>query len=63
MMHSIYSTTAEATELIVPYLLDNGYQLVTVSELITYKLGKDVTPGVRYYSGYTIRANKDCSCD
>jgi len=63
LMHSIYSTTAEATELIVPYLLDNGYQLVTVSELITYKLGKDVTPGVRYYSGYTIRANKDCSCD
>ena len=63
LMHSIYSTTAEATELIVPYLLDNGYQLVTVSELITYKLGKEVTPGIRYYSGYTIRDNKDCDCD
>lgn len=63
LMHSIYSTTAEATELIVPYLLDNGYQLVTVSELITYKLGKEVTPGVRYYSGYTVRNNKDCDCD
>ena len=62
-MHSIYSTTAEATELIIPYLLDNGYQLVTVSELITYKLGKEVTPGVRYYSGYTVRNNKDCNCD
>lgn len=63
LMHAIYSTTAEATERVVPYLLDKGYQLVTVSELITYKLGKEVTPGVRYYSGYTIRDNKDCDCD
>lgn len=63
LLHSIYSTTAEATELFVPYLLDKGYQLVTVSELITYKLGQEVKPGVRYYSGYTIRDNKDCDCD
>ena len=63
LLHSIYSTTAEATELFVPYLLDKGYQLVTVSELITYKLGKEVTPGVKYYSGWTERDNKDCDCD
>lgn len=33
LMHSLYDSTATATEIIVPWLLSQGYQLVTVSEL------------------------------
>ena len=39
LMHSIYSSSAEATERIVPELVEQGYQLVTVSELLQYKYG------------------------
>ena len=34
LMHDIYSETAKAVEDIVPELIDEGYQLVTVSELL-----------------------------
>ncbi|MCI5536268.1 MAG: polysaccharide deacetylase family protein [Clostridiales bacterium] len=43
LMHSIYDSTARATEMIVPYLKKKGYQLVTVSELIKYRY--DEQPG------------------
>lgn len=33
LMHSLYASTAKATEIIVPWLISQGYQLVTVSEL------------------------------
>lgn len=33
LMHSLYSSTASATEVIVPWLISQGYQIVTVSEL------------------------------
>lgn len=33
LMHETYETTAEAVEYLVPYLKDQGYQIVTVSEL------------------------------
>ena len=36
LMHSLYPSTAEACERIVPDLIDAGYQLVTVSELMEY---------------------------
>jgi peptidoglycan/xylan/chitin deacetylase (PgdA/CDA1 family) len=36
LMHSLYMSTAEACERIVPELMDQGYQLVTVSELMQY---------------------------
>lgn len=36
LMHSLYTSTAEACERIVPELMDQGYQLVTVSELMHY---------------------------
>ncbi len=39
LMHSIHESTADATELIIPWLAENGYQTVTVSELIKYKKG------------------------
>ena len=37
LMHSIYNSTAEAVEELVPQLLAKGYQLVTVSEMAKYK--------------------------
>lgn len=37
LMHSIYNATADAVEELVPQLLKDGYQLVTVSELAKYK--------------------------
>ena len=40
LMHSLYPSTAQACERIVPELMDQGYQLVTVSELMHY-LGVD----------------------
>lgn len=51
LMHDVYDATAEATEIIVPWLIKQGYQLVTVSELmqaINIKLQK----GVTYYNAY-----------
>lgn len=37
LMHDIYRATANSLELIIPKLLEDGYQLVTVSELLHYK--------------------------
>ena len=40
LMHGIYSSTAEATAYLVPYLQEQGYELVTVSELVWAKYGE-----------------------
>lgn len=37
LMHDIYSATANALDIVIPKLLDRGYELVTVSELFYYK--------------------------
>lgn len=37
LMHDLYLPTAEASEAIIPYLVKEGYQLVTVSELFEAK--------------------------
>lgn len=37
LMHDIYRATANSLEIIIPKLLNDGYQLVTVSELFYYK--------------------------
>ncbi|MCD8376574.1 MAG: polysaccharide deacetylase family protein [Oscillospiraceae bacterium] len=34
LMHDIYDTTAQACQQVVPWLLEQGYQLVTVSQLM-----------------------------
>lgn len=47
LMHSIYASTADATEVLVPELIEKGYQLVTVSELAYYK-GKKLETGKVY---------------
>lgn len=51
LMHDIYEATAEATQTIVPWLINEGYQLVTVSELMRYR-GIKLQKGVTYYNGY-----------
>lgn len=50
LMHDIYDSTAEAVEIIVPKLKEQGYQIVTVSELAQYK-GKTLEAG-NIYSGF-----------
>lgn len=37
LMHELYAKTADAVEIMVPKLIEQGFQLVTVSELIEYK--------------------------
>lgn len=37
LLHDIHEETAEATERLIPDLIDMGYQLVTVSELMYYR--------------------------
>lgn len=48
LMHSIHDSTADATELIIPWLKSQGYQIVTVSELIKYKTGSEPKGGTTY---------------
>ena len=48
LMHSIYNETADATAKIVPWLKKQGYQTVTVSELIKYKTGETPKAGNLY---------------
>ena len=45
---NIYDETATAIETLVPYLVDQGYQLVTVSQLIQAKTGGAPVPGTIY---------------
>ena len=51
LMHDIYQSTADASEVIIPWLINQGYQLVTVSELMHYK-GIELKNGVTYYNAY-----------
>lgn len=50
LLHDIHPTSVEATEKFVPWLKEQGYQLVTVSELLAYKYKKD--PSIPEYYGY-----------
>lgn len=49
LMHDLYTSTAEASEKIIPKLVDQGYQLVTVEELAYYK-GYSLSTGKTYSS-------------
>ena len=51
LMHDIYSTTVDACERVIPDLLAQGYQLVTVEELAASR-GYELKPGVTYF-GFT----------
>lgn len=50
LMHDLYSTTADAVEILVPRMRKKGFQFVTVEELFYYK-GIDAEKGKVYYSG------------
>ena len=52
LLHSIYESTVAATEVLVPWLLEQGYQLVTVSELIQLRFGDQVEPNRTYNYDY-----------
>ena len=49
LFHDIYDPTAAAVEQIVPWLVDQGYQLVTCSELLYYQ-NDGATAGKIYYN-------------
>ncbi len=49
LMHDLYDSTASATEIVVPWLISQGYQLVTVSEMMEAK-GIKMQNGVAYSS-------------
>lgn len=48
LMHGIYESSAQATAMLVPYLLEQGYQLVTVSQMIELKYGETPQAGKLY---------------
>lgn len=52
LMHSLYKSTVDATRVIVPWLIENGYQLVTVSELFAYRYGECAKAGTYYTYNY-----------
>ncbi len=47
LCHDLYGTTVDAMERVIPALIEEGYQLVTVSELLSYS-EKEVSPGNVY---------------
>ncbi len=51
LMHDLYVPTAQAVEEFVPWLVNKGYQLVTVSELMSAR-GVTMKNGEPYYNGY-----------
>ena len=52
LLHSIYPSTVEATKTLVPWLQEQGYQLVTISELIEYRFNDQVEPNRSYNYDY-----------
>ena len=54
LMHSIYESTVEAVRVLVPWLQEQGYQLVTVTELMAYYYGE--LPQPDHFYGYTYFA-------
>lgn len=60
LMHSIYSSTAEAVEVLVPWLQEQGYQLVTVTELMAFYYGELPQPNQFYgYTYFTTHGRTD----
>ena len=50
LCHDLHKTTVDAMERAIPALLEKGYQLVTVSELLEAK-GKTIEAGKVYFNG------------
>ena len=50
LCHDIHKTTVDAMEKVIPAIIEEGYQLVTVTELLTAE-GKELEPGKLYFRG------------
>ena len=50
LCHDLYGTTVDAMEIAVPRLIAEGYQLVTVSQLLEYS-EKSLEAGELYFRG------------
>ena len=50
LMHDLYGATADAASVLIPELVNRGYQLVTVSELAAHRGG--IQPGQVYHAFY-----------
>jgi peptidoglycan/xylan/chitin deacetylase (PgdA/CDA1 family) len=48
LCHDLHKTTVDAMERVIPKLISEGYQLVTVSQLMEYS-EKQLEPGKLYY--------------
>ena len=55
LMHDLYDATGDASETIIPELVRRGFQLVTVSELASYRGG--MIPGKSYSQFRPLSAN------
>jgi len=53
LMHDDYEATLKAAEILIPELIKRGYQLVTVSELFTYKQ-IELVPARIYKSAHSM---------
>jgi len=53
LLHDLSEPTAEAAALVIPALINRGFQLVTVTELIRYS-GITAIPGEVYYSSVNV---------
>jgi peptidoglycan/xylan/chitin deacetylase (PgdA/CDA1 family) len=51
LMHDIYSTTVDAAQILIPTLIEEGYDLVTIHELAEIK-GVTLTTGTTYGEFY-----------
>lgn len=49
VLHDIYDATSEAMTKLIPYLIDKGYQIVTVSDMLSY-IGVDSSAISYFYS-------------
>lgn len=51
LMHDLYESTGEASKIVIPELIDRGYQLVTIDELFEYR-ETTLAAGEQYYRVY-----------
>ena len=56
LLHDIHLTTAQAMERVIPSLVEQGFQLVTVSEVLEYVYG-ELEPGMIYGKIYDDELN------
>lgn len=60
LMHSTYESTVAAVRVLIPWLIEQGYQLVTVSELMAYYYGELLAPNQFYgYTYFTTHGRTD----